>query len=96
MDLDSHGREFYTVEIVTTPQLTGWEASFDDGATWVAGAVHPTLANTWRWLLAGENAAVGTAVAVVTSSFRPHIRATDNPEIVVRRKDAPRINYIAA
>lgn len=95
-ELDAHGRENYRVIITTTPQLTNWEASFDGGDTWIAGTPDtrtPPTANTWQWLLAGERADPTGAVAVITASFTPHVRAVDNPEVIARRKDVPPIEY---
>jgi hypothetical protein len=70
--------------------VASWDASFDNGATWDAGTA-ATVDGTevHRWLVAGEDATVGTAVAVLTTTVRPLIRATDSPEIIVRT--APRI-----
>lgn len=93
MNLHRQERNDYRVEIVTSPQLTGWEASFDGGTTWVAGTVDVDLANTWRWLIAGPDVAQGTAVAVITETATfPLVRATQNPRIVV--DDAPMIQLI--
>lgn len=91
MILNPNAREFYSLEITTSPAVSGgWEASFDEGATWDAGttATVDGVAVT-RWLVAGALATVGTAVAVITDNVTPLIRATESPEIVVR--DAPRI-----
>ena len=48
-ELDAHGREFYRVTITTSPQLTNWEASFDDGATWypLSEAAYPDSMKAW-------------------------------------------------
>ena len=85
MYLKKLAREFYNLSIATVPAVTGWEASFDGGATWVAGE---TIGDTVRWLVAGAAADPGTAT-VLTTSVQPLLRVTDNPEIVVR--DAPTI-----
>jgi hypothetical protein len=90
MNLRRNAREFYTLEITTEPEVTSWDASFDNGSTWDAGTP-ATLdgADVHRWLVAGDDADAGTAVAVLTTSVRPLIRATDTPEVIVRA--APRI-----
>lgn len=89
MDLRSDSREFYRLEIATTPAVDAWELSVDGGTTWLAGEVDPDDADITRWLLAGANVAQGTAVAVITASLAPRIRAVDNPEIIIR--NAPMI-----
>lgn len=97
MKLSEHGREFYTATITSSPAVTGaWEATFDDGTTWHEGEEHPTLADTWRWLLAGASADPTGAVAVINRSLQPTLRAVDSPEIVARRADTPTVNYNAA
>lgn len=97
MQLTAHGRKYYRVTAVTVPQLTDWEASFDGGATWHLGAVDSRAtpeANTWEWLVAGELADPTDAVAVITSSLIPDIRAVDSPEIVAPGRDEiPPIDY---
>lgn len=90
MRLDRNAREFYTLTIATTPAVTSWDASFDNGATWTTGTPVPGQADTFRWLIAGPAATIGSAVAVITGwSIVPKVRATANPELVVR--SAPRI-----
>lgn len=54
MKLPSTGREYYALEITTSPAVAAWEASFDGGATWVAGALD-LVGNLWRWLVAGPD-----------------------------------------
>lgn len=94
MKLDPQGREFYTLTITTSPTAVGgWEASFDNGATWHAGEEHDTLDDTWQWLVAGAGVAQGSAVAVISGHVQPKVRLTDNPEIVVRHRDVPTIRY---
>ena len=89
MILSPLAREFYRVAITTDGDVTDWEASFDGGTTWHDGEVDPDEETFTRWLLAGPDAPLGTAVAVITADVVPIVRATDNPEIVVRK--APRI-----
>lgn len=90
MQLNRHGREYYELQITTTTSsgdpipADGWEASFDNGVTWVAATVVTHDTTDWSaWLVAGPNAEVGAAVAVITESLIPLVRTTDNPEIVV-------------
>lgn len=104
MKLDPYGREFYRVTITTSPQLTSWEASFDGGTTWTAGATDSRtapVANTWEWLVAGElvdnsDLAPGELAGVITRTMKPKIRAVDSPERIVRHQDTPEITYKAA
>lgn len=86
MIIHRHSREFYRLEIVTEPAVTGWEASFDGGTTWDASTVVDGFP---AWLVAGTAAAVGTAVAVLADSVTPLLRVIDTPEIVVR--EGPKI-----
>ena len=85
MRLHRKAREYLKLEIVTEPPVASWEASFDDGVTWVAGAKDGTLT---RWLLAGPEAA-GEGATVLTGNALPLLRAADNPEVIVTH--GPRI-----
>lgn len=89
MNLSRYARLYYKVAVTTDPQVTDWEASFDNGQTWVAGTPVEGVANGFQWLVAGPNAEVGTAVAVIMSSVTPLLRDVDTTEILV--EDAPRI-----
>jgi hypothetical protein len=84
--LSRHGREHYDQLIETDPPLLAWEASFDGGTTWWAGtALAPAEPGWYRWLIAGDRAAVGAAVAqLAVGEHQPLARAAGNPEIVVR------------
>lgn len=82
MRLHHDAREYYRLEIITDPVVAAWEASFDDGDSWHAST---SIDGLPAWLVAGPDAEQGTAVAVITSRALPLIRATDNPEIIVRR-----------
>lgn len=86
MQLEPAGREFYNLEITASPAVSGgWEASFDGGTTWVAGTAGTVNGtDVYQWLLAGASADVGTAVATISASVVPLIRATESPELVVR------------
>lgn len=86
MDLNVKGREFYQLTIVTDPPVSSWEASFDNGATWVTGEPVIRIANTWRWLVAGSGfTADSTPASVISGHVKPLVRATDSPEVIVRR-----------
>jgi hypothetical protein len=90
--IHAQGRAFYTLTIVTDPQITDWEASFDGGLTWVAG--EPTIrdANTWRWLVAGPGFTGDTTpAATVAQSMAPLIRAVDTPEVLVEHAPLIRV-----
>jgi hypothetical protein len=90
MILKRAGREYYSLELTTTPAVSGWDASFDAGTTWQTG-IPATVdgAACQQWLLAGPDAALGTAVKQLTDSVTPLLRATSSPEIIIR--DAPKI-----
>lgn len=93
MILKRAGREYYNLEISTVPAVASWEASFDGGTTWAAGT--PATVDgvsVIQWLVAGPDAALGSAVKQISASVSPIIRATSTPEIVVR--DAPRIDVV--
>ena len=84
MQLSRHAREFYAVTLTTDPPVTAWEASFDGGATWAAGS-RVGVTDEYRWLVAGNAAAVGAAVAVLAPGTHPVLtRTTSGVEIVVR------------
>ena len=90
MILKRAGREYYTLEITTSPAVAGWDASFDAGVTWQAGTPATVDgAACHQWLLAGPDATLGTAVKQLTGPVAPWLRATSSPEIIVR--DAPPI-----
>lgn len=81
MKLYRQARRFYTLGIVTDPPVTAWEASFDEGASWVAGEA---AGERFRWLVAGPDAAnnpEGTTVLGVSTT--PLLRDIDNPEMEV-------------
>ena len=84
MRLYRQGREFYTLVITTTPPLGGgWEASFDAGATWTAGAA---AGDGWRWLVRGPACPDDPAYpsTPIPRTLYPLVRAVDHPELVVR------------
>ena len=90
MKLARHARKFYRLELTTDPPVaaSAWEASFDDGATWDQATV---IDGTSAWLVAGPDADPGTAVAVLTESVTPLLRAIDSPEILDGEGEAPKI-----
>lgn len=80
MELNERTRDYYEFAVTTDPAVTGLEASFDGGLTWIAAdpVVDPTP-NTQRgrWLLAGPLADIGTAVARINSSLTPRGRVSN-------------------
>lgn len=89
MRLRPNAREWYALELATEPAVTGWEASFDAGVTWVASTAVGTD-GYFRWLVAGPDADPGTAIVLPVGTTQPLVRAVENPEIVVR--GAPQID----
>ena len=91
MILFKAAREFYSLQLITTPPVAAtWEASFDRGVTWVTGT--PATVNgvaVTRWLLAGPSAALGTSVAQIAATVTPMVRVQEAPEIIIR--DAPQV-----
>lgn len=82
MNLRKDGREWYALEIETSPPVAAWEASFDNGATWLASTTVGT--DGWsRWLVAGPNVDP-TGATVLSANCKPVVRAIDNPEIIPR------------
>lgn len=94
MELSRHGREYYAIRVTTDPAISAasWEASFDQGETWHAATVQSDVTGDWSaWLIAGNEADPGDAVAVLASSRTPMIRAVDSPEILTRTAPGVRI-----
>ena len=83
MILDRAAREYYALEISTTPDVAAWEASFDDGTTWVPSTTVGTD-GFYRWLVAGPDVAPGEGATILAASVVPIVRATDSPEIIPR------------
>lgn len=88
MNLRPDAREWYTLEITTTPTVTTWEASFDGGDTYVASTT-VGADGYFRWLVAGPDADPGTAEVLPLAVTVPLVRSTENPELIVR--SAPKI-----
>jgi hypothetical protein len=81
-------RDNYILTIATVPALTGtWEASFDDGETWVEGQ---SDSGSWAWLVAGPDfvaADVGMTDdgTVLDHSTTPLVRVKDDPVLDIQR-----------
>lgn len=89
MQLNCMERDYYTVDITVDPPLAGsWEASFDEGATWVPGTL---TTEGWSWLVAGptfDAAALGmdpndTQATISAPGVTPLLRLQDNPIVSV-------------
>lgn len=98
MNLRPEAREFYVIEIPTDPQLTVWEASFDNEATWVDGEAVPATDNWFRWLVSGPDfdptgQVVADSEELTLGSTVPIVRASDDPEVIYRK--APKITVKA-
>ena len=84
MILDRSAREFYALEISTTPDAAAWEASFDDGATWVPSTTVGTD-GYFRWLRShGPDVPPVKVRPCLAASVVPIVRAIDSPEIIPR------------
>lgn len=90
MHLSKTGVERYQPGPSTTPAVdaTLWEASFDDGATWVAATV---ISNAPTWLVAGPHAtSPGSAVVLSDVAWVvPALRFANAPELIVRDATFP-------
>ena len=82
MILDRAAREYYALEISTTPDVAAWEASFDDGTTWVPSTTVGTD-GYYRWLVAGPDVAPGEGATVLAGECGPdragHRQPGDHP-----------------
>lgn len=83
MELSRFAREFYGLEVTTTPATTAtdWSASFDGGKTWTPAI---DVDGHSGWLVAGRQADPTGAAARLSSGVTPLVRLIANPEIVVR------------
>jgi hypothetical protein len=92
MKLPRAGREYYRLQIITVPQINAWDASFDNGSTWVTGT-YDNVAAQMTWLVRGPlYVPPGGDVAVsslISADCKPLVRATSNPEVIIR--SAPEI-----
>lgn len=98
MNLRPEAREFYVLQITTAPQISGWQASFDAEATWVAAELVADTTDTFRWLVSGPDfdptgQAVAASASLALGSTIPIVRAADNPEVIYRK--APKITVKA-
>lgn len=86
MRLNSFGREVYAVQVTLDPTASGtWEASFDGGATWLAGTLQ-TDQVSYGWLVAGpDNDGTGAVYqfAPGTLAVTPMLRLTVGAEQIV-------------
>lgn len=89
MKLDRRATEFYRLRISSDPDDLEWTASFDDGATYVAGTYDEDL-RVWKWLLSGPEAE-GSGTELPVGTHRPLIRATAGLESVVRTAPAIKV-----
>lgn len=89
MRLHREERDYYVVEITATPPVSGtWQASFDDGATWVDGSSTP---DGWAWLVAGPDFADDPdgmdpeldTDATISQTMMPLLRVKDDPVLDV-------------
>jgi hypothetical protein len=90
-ELSKLGKEFYSVEIITDPQLDAWQASFDYGATWYP-MINDTEQGVQRVLVAGPDVTEPMTAVVITANVAPLIRSLSDPEVIVR--SAPTIMLV--
>lgn len=87
MNLAPDGREFANWIVTGADEDTTLEVTFNDGTTW-----HPLerTGTSARVLVAGPTATgnPGGTVVLAVGRNTARIRATDNPEVVVRRGGA--------
>lgn len=85
MILAKAGREFWTVNVDTTPDPAGVEAQFEPDGPWAAG--QRVEGDTWRWLVRGPDAVddPDRPSSLVPATTVPRLRIVDEPEIVIRR-----------
>jgi hypothetical protein len=93
--LSRYGREYYQVKITTEPPITSWDISFDHGTTWKVMAFDEE-SGYCSYLVSGPLFVApggdGATFERLTTSIVPYIRATDNPEVIVRA--TPRIDLV--
>ena len=85
MYLHPLGRDWYDLEITTTPAATSVDASFDSGKTWVAGE---SVTGGFRWMVAGpSHVPEGSppAYTTVTETMEPLLRFPTNPQRKIER-----------
>lgn len=93
--LSRFAREWYQVEIVTEPEITSWEVSYDKGDTWHQ-MTYDTETKLNSSLVAGPDFSPingdATPYVALTQSVVPYVRAHDDPEVIVR--STPRIDLV--
>ena len=69
------------------PAPDAWEASFDDGQTWITGRAHPDHPTWTCWIIEGPEAPDGPApdATLARGRHRAIIRLIDNPEAIHTR-----------
>lgn len=90
MKLNRAERDYYRVSITVDPPLTGtWQASFDDGTTWIDGT---TVDDDLVWLIAGpdfdavaEGLDPDDTQATITGEVVPLFRLKDDPVLDVEK-----------
>lgn len=87
MKLHRAERDYYVITATTDPPLSGtWEASFDDGTTWVDGTA---VGDSWSWLVAGpdfDHTTVGMSDegTALENSTTPLLRIKDDPVLDIQ------------
>lgn len=88
MKLHREERDNYVVSVTVDPPLDGdWEASFDDGETWVDGTEN--IDGDWAWLVYGPDfdaTEVGMSVegVEIATSTTPLLRIKDDPVLDIQ------------
>lgn len=88
MKLHRAERDNYVVTVAADPPLSGtWEASFDNGETWVDGTA---VGDSWAWLVFGPDfnpTAVGMSAegTEIPASAAPLLRIKDDPVLDMQR-----------
>lgn len=87
--LHREGRQYYALRIETDEPATGWEASFDGGATYVPAV---EADGESRWLVNGptfdpDSAPLAPSI-LIAANMRPLLRLIDNPEVIVHQGPA--------
>jgi len=84
--LNKRARVFYALIIETDLPTSGWEASFDGGATWLPG--EEVNGNT-RWLIHGPDfdptGITPATSTLIATGVTPLLRLIDNPEVDIER-----------
>lgn len=88
MLLPPDAREFWTVNVDTTPDAAGVDAQFEPDGPWVPG--QRMDGDQWRWLVRGPETVddPNRPATVVPATIVPRIRIVDEPEIITRATHA--------